>query len=198
MFAVLCTGPSLSQAVVDSVRGMRVIAVNNAYEMAPWAEALAANDMAWWKHNPKARDFAGRKFTTNVLPGVERVISSGVLTESCSGVLGLEVAKIIGAIPGDPIYLFGVDFHGSHYFGEYTNGLKNTTDARRKIHAKQFENWAKANPRYTVFNATPGSALRAFPMARLENVLCISQNSQTSKTISSQQQSSFCEGTQSI
>ena len=169
MFAVLCTGPSMSQAVVDSVRGMRVIAVNNAYEMAPWAEALAANDMAWWKHNPKARVFAGRKFTTNVLPGVERVISSGVLTESCSGVLGLEVAKIIGAMPGDPIYLFGVDFHGSHYFGEYTNGLKNTTDQRRKVHARQFEAWGKANKGIEVFNCTEGSALKCFPMARLED-----------------------------
>jgi hypothetical protein len=189
VFAILCTGPSLSQAVVDSVRGMRVIAVNNAFELSPNAEALAANDMAWWKHNPKARDFAGRKFTTNVLPGVERVISSGVLTESCSGVLGLEVAKIIGAMPGDPIYLFGVDFHGSHYFGEYTNGLKNTTDARRKIHARQFENWAKANPRYTVFNATPGSALRAFPMARSEMAcelgLRCATNPTTAETLSS-------------
>jgi hypothetical protein len=170
MFAILCTGPSLTQAVVDAVRGMRVIAVNNAFELAPWAEALAANDMAWWKRNPSAREFAGRKFSTNILPDVERVISGNVLTESCSGVLGLEVAKIIGAKPGDPILLLGVDFHGSHYFGEYTNGLKNTTDARRKVHARQFENWAKVNKGYTVYNCTPGSALRAFPMARLEDL----------------------------
>jgi hypothetical protein len=169
MFAVLCTGPSMSQAVVDAVRGMRVIAVNNAFELAPQAEALAANDMAWWKRNPSAREFAGRKFSTNILPDVERVISGNVLTESCSGVLGLEVAKIIGAKPGDPILLLGVDFHGSHYFGEYTNGLKNTTDQRRKVHARQFENWAKVNKGYTVYNCTPGSALRAFPMARLED-----------------------------
>lgn len=166
-FCVLCTGPSLTQAVVDAVRGMRVIAVNNAYEMSPWAEALAANDMAWWKHNPQAKEFAGRKFSTNILSGVERVISSNVLTESCSGVLGLEVAKILGATR---VLLLGVDFHGSHYFGEYTNGLKNTTDQRRKVHARQFEAWGKANKGIEVFNCTEGSALKCFPMARLEDV----------------------------
>jgi hypothetical protein len=180
MFAILCTGPSLTQAVVDSVRGMRVIAVNNAYEMAPWAEALAANDMAWWKHNQTARDFAGRKFTSNVLAGVERVISSNVQTESCSGVLGLEVAKILGATR---VLLLGVDFHGSHYFGPYTNGLKNTDEKRRKVHARQFEAWGKANKGIEIYNCTEGSALTCFPMARLETMCELGLRCATTPTI---------------
>lgn len=165
IFAILLTGPSMSQAVADSVRRLRVIAVNNAFELAPDAEALAANDMAWWRHNPQAKDFAGRKFSTNVISGVERVLSPTVQTDSCSGVLGLEVAKDLGATT---ILLFGADFHGTHYFGEYTNGLRNTHEARRAIHAKQFAAWGKAHPRIEVFNCTPGSELRAFPMARSE------------------------------
>lgn len=180
MFAILCTGPSMSHAVADSVRHLRVIAVNGVGidtfdaggnlipAVAPWSEALAANDMAWWKHNPKAKEFAGRKFSTNVISGVERVIASNVGTDACSGVLGLEVAKQLGA---ETILLLGADFHGSHYFGEYTNGLRNTHDARRKVHAKQFAAWGKANPKVQVFNCTEGSELRAFPMARLESFI---------------------------
>jgi hypothetical protein len=168
MFAILCPGPSMSKVVADSVRHLRVIAVNNAFELAPDAEALVANDMAWWNKNPKAKDFTGRKFSTNIISGVERVIASNVGTDSCSGVLGLEVAKILGATR---ILLLGADFHGSHYFGEYANGLKNTTDARRKVHAKQFANWGRAHPKIEIFNCTQGSELRAFPMARLESFI---------------------------
>jgi hypothetical protein len=167
MFAILCPGPSMSKAVADSVRHLRVIAVNNAFELAPDAEALVANDMAWWNKNPKAKDFAGRKFSTNRIKGVERIESKHVNTPHASGVVALEVAKILGATR---ILLFGADLHGSHYFGEYTNGLKNTTDARRKVHAKQFANWGRAHPKIQVFNCTPNSALTAFPMARLEDI----------------------------
>jgi hypothetical protein len=66
------------------------------------------------------------------------------------------------------ILLLGADFHGSHYFGEYTNGLRNTDEKRRKMHANQFAEWGKANKEIKVLNVTPGSALTCFPMARLE------------------------------
>jgi len=167
LFAVLCTGPSMSQDVANSVRNLRVVAVNGAYELAPWADALAANDVAWWRRNPNAKEFAGRKFSVTAQNGVERVIASNVVTESCSGVLGLEVAKILGATQ---ILLFGADFHGTHYFGPYTNGLKNTPEDRRRVHARQFERWGKAHKNIQVYNATPGSSLRAFPMARSETL----------------------------
>ena len=169
IFAVLCTGPSMSQAVADSVRHLRVIAVNQAYELAPWAEALAANDMGWWHNNPKAREFEGRKFSANEIREVERVTGNGqVRSEHCSGVLALEVAKFLGATR---VLLLGVDFHGSHYFGDYTGTLRNTTEQRRGHHAKQFAVWGKANPQVEILNCTPESKLACFPMARLEEVV---------------------------
>lgn len=59
---ILATGPSMSQAVADSARGFgTVIAVSDAYRLAPWADCLVSADTAWWKHhNP---DFAGPKFS---------------------------------------------------------------------------------------------------------------------------------------
>lgn len=63
--AILAGGPSLTQAQVDACRDRcRVIAVNNAYQCAPWADVLYFCDEKWWGwHRDRAgyRDFAGMK-----------------------------------------------------------------------------------------------------------------------------------------
>jgi hypothetical protein len=47
--AILGGGPSLTQDQVDRLRGRcRVIAVNNAYWLAPWADLLYFSDQVWW------------------------------------------------------------------------------------------------------------------------------------------------------
>ena len=47
--AILGGGPSLDQAQVDACRDRcRVIAVNNAYHLAPWAAMLYFSDEVWW------------------------------------------------------------------------------------------------------------------------------------------------------
>lgn len=75
--AILASGPSMSLAVANSVRGRcRVIAVNNqgiptvdnkkqrAPALAPWADVLYAADRLWWHHNREAAlKFAGLKLT---------------------------------------------------------------------------------------------------------------------------------------
>lgn len=42
--AILGTGPSLTPAVLEAVRGFRTIAVNHACRVAPWATAMLALD----------------------------------------------------------------------------------------------------------------------------------------------------------
>ena len=55
-------GASLTPAQVELCRGRaRVVAINHAWRLAPWADALHACDPAWWLANPAAQDFAGRK-----------------------------------------------------------------------------------------------------------------------------------------
>lgn len=158
----------MSQAVADAVQHLRVIAVNGSYTLAPWAEALAANDGAWWRANPEAMNFAGRKFSTSKIWGLERILPCGMIgSNTCSGVLGLELAKTLGA---KRILLLGADFHGSHFFGDYAGKLNNTTEARRLVHAKQFARWKEFNDKVEVLNCTPGSRLTCFPMADLKEV----------------------------
>lgn len=60
----LATGPSLTVADVEWVRGRaRVIAVNDAYRWAPWADALYATDVAWWLAHQGARTCTGEKWS---------------------------------------------------------------------------------------------------------------------------------------
>ncbi len=78
---VLATGPSLTREDVDYVRrfhnqGVRVIAVNDAYKLAPWADVLYACDPPWWRlHRQGIHDagVTGRQVTCceNEFPDIE-------------------------------------------------------------------------------------------------------------------------------
>lgn len=134
--------------------------VNNAYQLAPWADFIAATDSAWWRENPAALALPCRKFTMHEVAGVERMKIAALHKVCNSGVLALEVARALGATR---IELYGFDMHGTHFFGGYNNGLNNTTVAQREQHFEQYRAWAKANRDIDVVNCTPGSALDCFP-----------------------------------
>lgn len=166
--AILATGPSMSQAVADSVRDIPTIVVNDAFRLRPDALALVAQDAAWWKHNKDAHEFKGRKFTTNRIAGVEQVTNAGeISTGSSSGVLAIHIAKILGATH---ILLFGFDMQGTHYFGEHPAPLRNTTEQRFKHFQSQFA-WVARKKGARIYNCTPGSHLEAFPKMPLEEAL---------------------------
>jgi len=156
---LLAPGPSMSQALADSMRGEFVGAVGNCWELAPWAKFMAANDRHWWMKYPEARLFKGRKFSANNVKGVERLPQAQ--SSWNSGVLLLAAAVHLGATS---IRLYGFDMHGTHYFGEYKNGLRNTRPERRRVHFQQYAQWQRQNPAIKVVNCTPGSALKCFPM----------------------------------
>lgn len=169
-FAILATGPSMSQAVADSVRHLRVVAVSDAFVFAPWAEALASQDLAWWKARPLASDFRGRKFCGAMEPP-EGVALLPDLPSGCnSGVLGIRVARHLGA---KRIVLLGFDGHGTHFFGPHTGTLKETTELRRRAHFEQHRQEAHACQWHgvEVWNCTPGTVIDAYPTTTLQMAL---------------------------
>lgn len=165
--ALLAPGPSATVEQAEMVRsaGIPLGVVSNAYQLAPWAEFLAASDASWWRRHPDAVKFKGDKFCMGETRDAQRVMIPTVGSVCNSGVLGLEVAKKKGATR---ILLIGFDMHGSHFFGKYTNGLRNTTPTQREQHKKQFREWGRSNKSVEVINCTPKSALECFPVARLE------------------------------
>jgi hypothetical protein len=158
----------MSGDLAERVRGNKVCAVSNAYELAPWADMLVANDIRWWQKHPDAYKFQGRKFSANVINGVERCKPNTFGSLSNSGVLGLDAVRNAGATK---VVMLGFDMHGTHFFGPYQNGCTNTSDRRREVHKSQFAQWKKKNPNIEVLNATEGSALKCFPIVRLDEVL---------------------------
>lgn len=156
---LLAPGPSASVELAESLRGEPLGVISNAWQLAPWADFLAATDMNWWRKFPEARDFAGQRYSCHIVQGVEK-IRIPVIN---SGVLGLEVARRLGA---QEIHLYGFDMHGTHFFGPYHNGLTNTTPDKRKRHLAQFKQWGERYKNVTVINCTPGSAIHCFQFAQ--------------------------------
>lgn len=166
LWALLAPGPSASHEIAESLNGMRVGAVGNAFELAPWADFIAASDRDWWEKHAQAKELPGEKYAMfNCGPGITRARVAGIPRTCNSGVLALEVAKNMGATK---IFLFGFDMHGSHFFGPYVNGLKNTDPGRRKIHLAEYRAWARSNADIDVINCTPGSAIDCFPFGDID------------------------------
>jgi hypothetical protein len=165
VWAVIASGPSLTVELAEQVRGRcKVIAVSNAFTIAPWADALVSNDAKWWRAYPEALKFAGRKFSGARVPGTEMIKSTmthGV--GSNSGLQGMRVARdMFGA---EKILLVAFDMHGTHFFGSHKPPLKDTPPHRRKDHLNQFKKFDVR--KCPVVNCTPGSALEHFPMSTL-------------------------------
>lgn len=173
-FAILASGPSMSIQIAEQVRGRcRAIAVSDSYRLAPWADALVAQDWAWWQVHQEAKFFAGRKFCGPSVRGanpapVERLEPGGMIVSSTnSGLLAcLVAAQVFGATR---ILLLGMDFHGSHFFGPHPKPLNNTSQARFEAMKGQFARWSHKG--IEVLNCTPGSGLTRFPFADLETAL---------------------------
>lgn len=169
-WAVLATGPSMSQAVADQVKGKcKVVAVSDAWRLAPWADALASTDSGWWKAHPEAANFEGLKFgampSFRSVPKVERL---SIVTHTNSGLLGLMVAVNLGA---KRVLLCGVDLNqpGEHFFGRHLMPLKATTPQRMEVFKQQFRNY---RPRgIEIINCSPSSDLDCYPRGTLEDCL---------------------------
>lgn len=192
--AILATGPSLTQADVDACRGLRVIAVNDAFRLAPWADCLYATDVSWWlTHQQTAPLFAGPKWSVDHVtwdasrrerfPHVQRLANTGVTgidTDPTglrhggnSGYAALNLAVHYGAAR---ILLLGYDLqHGddgrTHFFGNHPGSLNN-----RSPYHQYLANFATTVAPLRalgidVVNCSPRSALSCFPLARLHDAL---------------------------
>jgi hypothetical protein len=153
----------MSQAVADAVRGRcRVIAVSDAYRLAPWAEVLVSSDRGWWRlHKP---EFEGRKLSGVPVDGIEQ--APGHVSGSNSGLIAIKVAVSMGA---KRILLLGFDMGGSHFFGPHPAPLRNTTAERFEVFKRQFREYQPKG--VEIINCTPGSALECYPKMDLEQAL---------------------------
>jgi len=158
IFAVLDSGPSMSKSVAYYVRGKcSVVAVSDAYRLAPWCDAIASTDAAWWKAHPVALAMRCKKYgIVHDFQGVKGVETLHIETGTNSGLLGVMVAVKMGATK---VLMCGFDLHspGDHFFGKHPEPLKSTTAPRMEVFKKQFACYRPKG--IEIINCTPGSAL---------------------------------------
>jgi hypothetical protein len=194
---VAATGPSLTKEVADRCRlahfrdGVAVMAVNDAWKLMPWADALYACDAAWWTlHN--GTEFTGDKWSSHHPNGNDKIelatryglqLVAGKTEKrfstdpGCihyggnSGFQAVNLALLFGATR---IILVGFNMQpiGSkvHFFGDHPKGLRQSARYERFLPA--FAEAAKSLPAgVTIINATPDSALKCFPVMSLDAAL---------------------------
>jgi hypothetical protein len=179
---VVCVGggPSLTDADVCSVRGKaRVIAINDAYRLAPWADVLYACDAKWWRWHAGVPTFAGLKYALQpeaaVWPGVQvlqntgdeglELDPSGLRAGRNSGYQAINLAVHLGA---SQIVLLGYDLQGDHWFGSHPDRSAPPFDLCRQ----RFQTLVTPlqDLGVTVINGSRQTSLTAFPRRRLEDV----------------------------
>jgi len=195
---VAATGPSLTEAVAELCRlahdkddSVAVLAVNDAWRLMPWADALYACDAAWWtlydgtdfvgdkwsSHHPNGNDkvdIAKRYGLQLVLGKTEKRFSVDPACIHYGGNSGFQAVNLAILLGARRIVLVGFDMHAAggkpHFFGEHPPRLRRSTNYERFVPA--FAEAAKAMPTgVTIINSTPGSALRCFPMMPLDAAL---------------------------
>ena len=187
---IVATGPTLDLDDVAYCQGRaRVLAINNAYDVAPWADALYGTDARWWHWHHGVPSFTGPKWSMNhsawngyrvMYPDVQLLRNTGpdglehnpggLKNGRNSGYAGINLAYHYGATR---ILLLGYTMQKvggrSHYFGEHPNKSSSPYDHFRRRFQSLVNPLKKRG--ITVINCTKQSALTVFPKANLREVL---------------------------
>jgi hypothetical protein len=188
---IAASGPSLcaDDVAYAHERGAVILAVNNAYQIAPAAAALYACDAAWWsEHIASVRaNFAGELWTQS-RPAAEAHALNWIRSADERGLSG-NPAVIYGNNSGHQavnlavhwgtrrIILLGFNMGkvagATHFHGEHPATLRNPGNATMARWAREFEPAAEDARRIgaEIINCTTKSNLHCFPFADLREAL---------------------------
>jgi hypothetical protein len=162
-----------------------VIAINNAWQLAPWAQVLYACDAKWYGWNSGVPTFRGLKYSIDPQsakwPGVQVLQNTGPLgleleptglrTGKNSGFQAINLAVHLGA---SRILLLGYDMSPApdgrdHWHGSHPDGQIPPFAAMLATFPSLVAPLAALN--IQVVNCSRRTALDVFPKARLEDEL---------------------------
>ena len=193
-FVCIGGGPSLTPADVDRCRGRaRVIAINDAYRLAPWADVLYACDAKWWRWQMRDRSetlasFAGLRYSIDPdagrYPGVQILRNAGpdglalqpdrLKHGRNSGYQAINLAVHLGA---RQIVLLGYDMQRAedgrtHWFGSHPQGHTPFGDFLPRFSALVEPLRAVG---VSVVNCSRRTALTAFPLGTLDATFSLAE-----------------------
>jgi hypothetical protein len=141
--ALIGSGPTAKKAGVDQLQGRaKVIAINESWQLAPWADMLYACDGNWWKLHAGLQKFKGLKLSYDVdacnMFRLKRVFipdrtSDEILLEplghvGAGGNSGFQALNLAVQFGGRRILLIGYDMRvdlGEHWHPRHYPPLSN-------------------------------------------------------------------------
>jgi hypothetical protein len=189
------SGPSLTDEDVAYCRDKaRVIAINNNYQKAPWADVLYAADFGWWKAHDGVPSFQGLKVSITQHPNPKkRYADVRVLTPVVGGGLdadpsklrtgqvaqsagnsGFQAINLAVHLGANRILLLGYDMQrgktGSHWHPRHTH---NELDPPVSSFLKSFPTLVDPLKKLgvSVINCSRATALHWFPKQPIDHAL---------------------------
>jgi hypothetical protein len=180
----MASGPSLAQEDIDQVEAWRepgkrvAIVTNTTFKKAPWADALFAYDMKWWRMyiDEVKRDFHGERVScSGQIPGfgVTVLDRTHMNPFGNSGAAAISLAILAGCTK---VILLGYDSCKGpagevHHHGDHPKGLGNAFSMHKW--AAAFEKVAQyaTVKNVEVVNCSRRTALKCFPQVSLEEAL---------------------------
>jgi hypothetical protein len=190
--AIIGSGPSAKDAGVHKLRDrIHVVAINDSYRLAPWAEVLYSCDYAWWAHHKGAPDFKGLKLThdrraCNEFKNlnrveIEKVNSDDVLIErpnhiGAGGNSGFQAFNLVIQFGATGIMLIGIDCNlskGEHWHGRHHYMMNNPMETNVKRWKKAFDGSAARvlSLGVDVVNCSTTSSLEKYPKLSVDQAL---------------------------
>lgn len=163
--------------------------MNRSWELAPWADVLYGADGQWWSSQNGCPKFAGLKLSygreasmkwpdvcsVDIDLTVDRLIAAPAGRVGNGGNSGFQLLNLVAQFGASRIIMVGYDMRidrGVHWHGHH-RGLNNPSQNnvvrwRRVLDgvADQFASWG-----IEVLNASPVSALQAYPVIDLKEAL---------------------------
>ncbi len=196
-FICIASGPSLTKADCEKVQGAgKIIAVNDCYRLAPFADHLYAADGKWWLHygDEVHKTFRGQcwiavrgdseKTHAQHLQALDRfpwlMAAYGAPRQGLgrtlvhwggnSGYAAINMAYLLGA---NEIWLLGYDHKGKgHWFGEHPDGpMRTNLNFQAWITAMGFLAADLIEAGVRVINCSRDTAITAFERKDLDECL---------------------------
>jgi hypothetical protein len=188
--AIIASGPTAKKAGVELLQGRaRVLAINESWQLCPWADALYGCDARWWRLRDGVKAFKGLKLSAEPTEyaDIKRVIIGDVrgnelLLEQAghigaggnSGFQALNLAVQFGAAR---ILLVGYDMRvdlGEHWHPRHYPPLSNPhprDNIPRWIKALDGADLLLKEMGIEVINCSSVSALKAYRKATIQEVI---------------------------
>ena len=174
----IASGPSLTQRDVNLCRNKGdIIAINDCYKLAPWADILYACDEPWWTEHKGVPSFKGAKYSWSV-DACKKYDINHVEFDVTGGNSGFQALSLAMQRGSTRVILLGYDMKlaecgKSHWFGHHPQRLSQSSNYKQWI-----ENFAEYAPIFKgkgvqIINATRDTALHCFEKMPLEEALAL-------------------------